>query len=108
MNDMPVVYQSRAVTEPQREVARRSRDGGIVSIKFHLTFGVAPTQSLPCVRGGVSRLADGGVAGTNYGNSFISPVGGAKPPQGDSLYAYPAGGYFSMKKSNQKSFRAPP
>ena len=76
MNDMPVAYQSRAVTEPQREVARRSRDGGI--------------------------------AGTNYGNSFISPVGGAKPPQGDSLYAYPAGGYFSMKKSNQKSFRAPP
>ena len=73
---MPVAYQSRAVTEPQREA--------------------------------VSRLADGGVAGTNYGNSFISPVGGAKPPQGDSLYAYPAGGYFSMKKSNQKSFRAPP
>ena len=108
VNDMPVVYQSRAVTEPQREVARRSRDGGIVSIKFHLTFGVAPTQSLPCVRGGVSRLADGGVAGTNYGNSFISPVGGAKSPQGDSLYAYPAGGYFSMKKSNQKSFKAPP
>jgi len=76
VNDMLVVYQSRAVTEPQREVARRSRDGG--------------------------------VAGTNYGNSFISPVGGAKSPQGDSLYAYPAGGYFSMKKSNQKSFRAPP
>ena len=76
MNDMPVVYQSRAVTEPQREVARRSRDGG--------------------------------VAGTNYGNSFISPVGGAKSPQGDSLYAYPVGGYFSMKKSNQKSLRAPP
>jgi len=73
---MPVVYQSRAVTEPQREVARRNRDGG--------------------------------VAGTNYGNSFISPVGGAKSPQGDSLYAYPAGGYFSMKKSNQKSFKAPP
>ena len=47
VNDMLVVYQSRAVTEPQREVARRSRDGG--------------------------------VAGTNYGNSFISPVGGAKP-----------------------------
>ena len=63
----------------QREVARRSRDGGIISIKFRLTFGVVPTQSLPCVRGGVSRLADGGVAGTNYGNSFISPVGGAKP-----------------------------
>ena len=105
---MPVVYQSRAVTEPQREVARRSRDGGIISIKFRLTFGVAPTQSLPCVRGGVSRLADGGVAGTNYGNSFISPVGGAKSPQGDSLYAYPAGGYFSMKKSNQKSLGEDP
>ena len=24
------------------------------------------------------------------------------------LYAYPAGAYFSMKKSRQKSFRAPP
>ena len=76
MNDMPVAYQSRAVTEPQREVARRSRDGGI--------------------------------DGTSYGDSFISPKGVAKSPQGDSLYAYPAGAYFSMKKSRQKSFRAPP
>ena len=24
------------------------------------------------------------------------------------MYAYPAGAYFSMKKSRQKSFRAPP
>ena len=35
---MPVAYQSRAVTEPQREMARRSRDGGIVGIKFHLAY----------------------------------------------------------------------
>ena len=32
-----------------------------------------------------------------------SPVGGAESPKGDSLYAYPAGAYFSMKKSRQKS-----
>ena len=58
MNDMPVAYQSRAVTKPQREVARRSRDGGI--------------------------------DGTSYGGSFISPKGVAKSPEGDGLYAYPA------------------
>ena len=34
--------------------------------------------------------------------------GVAESPEGDSLYAYPAGAYFSMKKSRQKSFRAPP
>ncbi len=28
------------------------------------------------------------------------PGGGAKSPEGDGPYAYPAGGYFSMKKSN--------
>ena len=27
------------------------------------------------------------------------PNGGAKSPEGDGPYAYPAGGYFSMKKS---------
>ena len=32
-----------------------------------------------------------------------SPGGGAESPEGDSLYAYPAGAYFSMKKSRQKS-----
>ena len=47
VNDMPVAYQSRAVTEPQREA--------------------------------VSHKADGGIAGTNYGDSFISPVGVAEP-----------------------------
>ena len=36
------------------------------------------------------------------------PKGVAESPEGDSLYAYPAGAYFSMKKSRQKSFRAPP
>ena len=42
------------------------------------------------------------------GDSLQSPVGVAESSKGDSLYACPAGGYFSMKKSNQKSFRAPP
>ena len=36
MNDMPVAYQSRAVTEPQREMARRSRDGGIADTNYGL------------------------------------------------------------------------
>ena len=34
---------------------------------------------------------------------MLSPVGVAESPEGDGWYAYPAGGYFSMKKSNQKS-----
>ena len=42
------------------------------------------------------------------GNNFISPVGVAESPQGDNLYAYPARGYFSMKKSNQKSLGEDP
>ena len=32
-----------------------------------------------------------------------SPVGGAESPKGDGWYACPAGAYFSMKKSRQKS-----
>ena len=32
-----------------------------------------------------------------------SPVGGAESPKGNGWYACPAGGYFSVKKSNQKS-----
>ena len=39
---------------------------------------------------------------------MVVAFGIAESPEGDSLYAYPARGYFSMKKSNQKSFRAPP
>ena len=39
---------------------------------------------------------------------FVVAFGVAESPQGDDLYAYPAGAYFSMKKSRQKSFRAPP
>ena len=39
---------------------------------------------------------------------MVVAFGVAESPEGDSLYAYPAGAYFSMKKSNQKSFRAPP
>ena len=42
------------------------------------------------------------------GDSLQSPVGVEESSKGDSLYACLAGGYFSMKKSNQKSFRAPP
>ena len=39
-----------------------------------------------------------------FGGSLWSPVGGAESPKGDSLYAYPAGGYFSVMKSRQKNF----
>ena len=37
-----------------------------------------------------------------------SPGGVAESPEGDSQYACPAGGYFSMKKSNQKSLGEDP
>ena len=42
------------------------------------------------------------------GDSLQSPVGVAESSKGDSLYACPAGGYFSMKKSNQKSLGEDP
>ena len=41
-------------------------------------------------------------------NNFFSPVGVAESPQGDRLYACPARGYFSVKKSNQKSLGEDP
>ena len=34
--------------------------------------------------------------------------GRAESPEGDGLHACPAGGYFSMKKSNQKSLGEDP
>ena len=34
--------------------------------------------------------------------------GGAESPEGDSLYGSPPGGYFSMKKSTQKSLGEDP
>ena len=37
-----------------------------------------------------------------------SPIGGVESPEGDGLHAYPAGGYFSMKKSTQKSLGEDP
>ena len=36
MNDMPVAYQSRAVTEPQREAVSRPADGGVVGTNYGL------------------------------------------------------------------------
>ena len=39
---------------------------------------------------------------------FHLAFGVAESPQGDSLYASPAGPYFSMKKSNQKSLGEDP
>ena len=43
-----------------------------------------------------------------FWGGFVVAFGGAESPEGDGWYAYPAGPYFSMKKSRQKSFRAPP
>ena len=42
------------------------------------------------------------------GNNVISPVGVAESPESDSLHAYPARGYFSVKKRNQKSLGEDP
>ena len=42
------------------------------------------------------------------GAGFVVAFGVAESPQGDGWHAYPAGGYFSMKKSNQKSLGEDP
>ena len=39
---------------------------------------------------------------------MVVAFGVAESPQGDSLHAYPAGGYFSVKKSTQKSLGEDP
>ena len=39
---------------------------------------------------------------------FVVAFGVAESPMGDGLYGSPPWPYFSMKKSRQKSFRAPP
>ena len=39
---------------------------------------------------------------------MVVAFGVAESPKGDSLYGSPPRPYFSMKKSRQKSFRAPP
>ena len=64
--------------------------------KFHLAFGGAG----PFARLGEHR--------SPRGLNLWSPKGVAESPEGDGLYGSPAGPYFSMKKSRQKSFRAPP
>ena len=43
-----------------------------------------------------------------FGAKMVVAFGVAESLGGDGLYAYPAGAYFSMKKSRQKSFRAAP
>ena len=53
----------------------------------------------------------GRFAGIYYdilGAGLWSPKGVAESPEGDSLHAYPAWGYFSVKKSNQKSLGEDP
>ena len=39
---------------------------------------------------------------------MVVAFGGVESPEGDGLHAYPARGYFSMKKSNQKSLGEDP
>ena len=39
---------------------------------------------------------------------MVVAFGVAESPQGNSLHAYPAWGYFSVKKSNQKSLGEDP
>ena len=76
---MPVAYQSRAVTEPQREAVSRTADGGVDSRDHDdgIFPPLAPPQSLPCVRGGVSRSADGGVVSTS-GIQFSSRLAASR------------------------------
>ena len=42
------------------------------------------------------------------GAGLVVAFGVAESPQGDRLYACPASGYFSVKKSNQKSLGEDP
>ena len=69
----------------QREVARRSRDGGIVGRYYDLVLSLF-----------------------SYGASLQSPGGGAESPEGDGLYACPAGAYFCSCKSRQNTLGAAP
>ena len=82
--------------------------GGIFTIS--LVFSAC--RHRPAPQASLCKGSWHGVAVTEWlpakGNNFISPDGGAESPEGDGLYACPAGAYFSMKKSRQKSFRAPP
>ena len=74
---------------------------------FHPKFRHRINQKAPLCKGSWH-----GVAVTEWlpakGNNFISPVGVAESPEGNGLHAYPAGGYFSVKKSNQKSLGEDP
>ena len=69
----------------QREVARRSRDGGIVGRYYDLVLSLF-----------------------SYGASLQSPGGGAESPEGDGRYACPAGAYFCSCKSRQNTLGAQP
>ena len=46
------------------------------------------------------RKGEKEVLGPRRGAGLWPPGGGAKSPEGDGPYAYPAGGYFSSQKSN--------
>ena len=56
---MPVAYQSRAVTEPQREMARRSRDGGIVYTNYALVSSRLPCGTQFVIAFGVAKIMQG-------------------------------------------------
>ena len=43
-----------------------------------------------------------------FWDGFVVAFGGAEPFRYQNLYAYPARGYFSVKKSNQKSLGEDP
>ena len=62
-----------------------------------------------CGRLAVARgLLQGMMSTAAAGAKLVVAFGVAESPEGDSLYGSPPGPYFSMKKSRQKSFRAPP
>ena len=53
-------------------------------------------------------FCEGVVSTAAAGAGLVVAFGVAESPQGDGWHAYPAGGYFSMKKSNQKSLGEDP
>ena len=66
----------------QREVARRSRDGGIVSTNYDLVLSRLPGRA-----------------------SLWSPIGVTESPKGDGLHGSPPGRSFCAYKRNQNTVK---
>ena len=73
VNDMPVAYQSRAVTEPQRELSAARLTEGLLII-CHLTgYSINPSgasRHLPLHRGGFEAVPRAGTGNNESAGSF--------------------------------------